>query len=72
MTNTLQLIFQLENDKALTLSVAAPKENVTDAEVAAVMQTIVEQNAFKRDDASIVAKKAARLVNRTVKEFNVM
>ncbi|WP_107839822.1 DUF2922 domain-containing protein [Metasolibacillus meyeri] len=72
MTNTLQLIFQLENDKALTLSVAAPKENVTDAEVAAVMQTIVEQNVFKRDDASIVAKKAARLVNRTVKEFNVM
>lgn len=72
MTNTLQLIFQLANEKSLTLSVMEPRENLTDAEVAAVMETIVTQNVFKRDEASIVAKKAARLISRNVKEFNIM
>ncbi|WP_230199390.1 DUF2922 domain-containing protein [Bacillus ndiopicus] len=72
MTSTLQLIFQLANEKTLTLSVGEPKENLTDAQVASAMQTIVEQNIFMRDGATIVAKKAARLISRTVKEFNIM
>ncbi|KYG91946.1 MULTISPECIES: DUF2922 domain-containing protein [Metasolibacillus] len=72
MTNTLQLIFQLADEKTLTLSVAQPKANLTDAEVVAAMQTIIEQNVFMRDNVTIVAKKAARIVSRTVKEFNVL
>lgn len=57
MTNTLQLIFQLADEKTLTLSVAQPKANLTDAQVVAAMQTIIEQNVFMRDNVTIVAKK---------------
>ena len=69
MTQVLELTFELADGKSLTLSVANPKVNVTEAEINQAMETIIASGAFTRDGQAIVAKKLARIVERNVTEF---
>ncbi|MDK2785043.1 MAG: hypothetical protein PWR11_909, partial [Bacillota bacterium] len=46
MEKTLSLVFRNAAGRTTTLSLAAPREDLTDAEVAQVMQTIIAKNIF--------------------------
>ena len=71
MTKVLELKFDTENGKTMTLTVNEPKESLTAAEVEAVMQTIIASNVFHNNGSSLVAINQARIVDRTVSEFEL-
>jgi len=69
MTQVLELKFDTSNGKSITLTVNEPKENLTAAEVENVMQTIIDSNIFHSNGGSLIAINQARIVERTVSEF---
>lgn len=66
MTKSLELIFLLSNEKTVTLTITNPKSNLTDNEINAAMNAIVSSNYFEREGETIIGKKQARFVERTV------
>ncbi|BCV25541.1 MAG TPA: DUF2922 domain-containing protein [Firmicutes bacterium] len=71
MEKTLSLVFKNAAGRTTTLSLAAPRDDLTDAEVAQVMQTIIQKNIFAGSGGELVAAATARLVSRDVSEFTV-
>ena len=73
MSQVLQLTFTNELNKTLTLNIENPKANLTEAEVNATMQTIIEQAIFEKEGFVFNSKKSARIVERNVTpiELNV-
>ena len=49
---TLKMIFTLENDKSLTLSLREPKDGLTKAAVEAVMEDIITKKAVVSKEGS--------------------
>ena len=59
MTNTLHLIFALDNGKTLTIQIADPKDGLTQAEADAVAATIIGNAAIVKDGAIPLSLKQA-------------
>lgn len=66
MAKTLQLQFETNNGKELTLSVDDPRSNLTREEIEAGMQSLINSNAFHVDSFSVSAIKGAKVVERNV------
>ena len=62
----LQLTFKNQEGGNFTLSVNDPKENITEAEVEGVMDTIIDQNAFYTNGGELASKNSARIVTRQI------
>lgn len=62
---TLKMAFVNEGAGTLTLSVRNPKDNITEAQVVAVMDNIIDKNVFATKDGDLVAKKWAKIVDTT-------
>jgi len=71
MTKVLELKFNTENGKTMTLTVNDPKESLTAGEVEAAMQEIIASNVFHYNGSSLVAINQARIVERNVSEFEL-
>ncbi|HHY92749.1 MAG TPA: DUF2922 domain-containing protein [Firmicutes bacterium] len=71
MEKTLSLVFKNAAGRTTTLSLAAPRDNLTAAEVKAAMETILAKNIFAGSGGELVAAVTARLVSRDVSEFAV-
>lgn len=71
MEQTLSLVFKNAAGRTTTLSLAAPRADLTDAQVAQVMQTIIAKNIFAGTGGDLVQAVTARLVSREVREFTV-
>lgn len=71
MAKTLELIFTTIAGKDVTLSVDEPREDVTDAELLAGMQSIIAQNVFEVEGSPLGAVKGARIVERNIVEYEV-
>lgn len=71
MTQVLELQFEVANGKPFTITVDAPKENLTVGQVYSAMQVIVQQNIFHKDGLSITGLKGARIVERNVSNFDL-
>ncbi len=71
MTQVLELQFATADGKTTTLTIDAPKPNVTVAEIQQAMETIVAKNVFAGQAGALSAIKGARLVDRQVTEFDV-
>ena len=69
MTQVLELKFDTANGKSMTITVDNPKVNLSAIEVEAAMQTIITSNIFHNNGSSLVAVNHARIVERTVSEF---
>ncbi|GAE27205.1 hypothetical protein JCM9140_3332 [Halalkalibacter wakoensis JCM 9140] len=67
----LELIFENEMGGNITLTLDNPVYPANPIAVSAAMDTIVAQNAFISSGGEIVAKKAARIVDRTVEEIEL-
>lgn len=67
----LELKFTNFDGKTVTYSLDQPVEPVDTEAVNAAMDEIIAQNAFTSTGGDIVAKKSARVVDRTVEEIDL-
>lgn len=67
----LELIFENEEGKTVTYSLDNPIDPADVVAVEAAMDEIVTQNVFSTSGGNIVAKKGARIVERTVTEIEI-
>ena len=56
LEKTLQLTFNLQDDKTATISIKDPKINLTEQEVKAAISTIVQQQASSQATATMNLK----------------
>ncbi|MER2111946.1 MAG: DUF2922 domain-containing protein [Solibacillus isronensis] len=66
MAQVLQLTFANIAGNTMTININDPKPNLTEAEVNAAMQTIIDQAVFSKDGFLYNVKKSARIVERNV------
>lgn len=67
----LELKFTNFDGKTVTYSLDQPVEPVDTEAVNAAMDEIITQNAFTSSGGDIVAKKSARVVDRSVEEIDL-
>lgn len=67
----LELKFTNLDGKTVTYSLDQPVEPVDTEAVNAAMDEIIAQNAFTSSGGDIVAKKSARVVDRSVEEIDL-
>lgn len=71
MAQVLDLQFETATGKTATISVDAPKADVTAEEIKQAMQTIITANVFEVQAGSFVGVKGARIVDRQVSPFEL-
>jgi hypothetical protein len=71
MAKTLQLQFENYDGKTVTYSLDNPVEPVDSEAVNTAMDEIINQDAFTSSGGDLVAKKGARLVERTVEDIEI-
>lgn len=69
MVKTLQLTFLTAGDKKVTLSVDEPKIGLSEEEVAAAMEAVIESRIFEIDDYPFASAVSAKIVERSVTEL---
>lgn len=72
MEKTLVLVFKNADGKNVSLSLAAPREDVTGLEVAQAMQDIITNDIFTSSGGDLVEVSAARIVSREVTELELV
>ncbi|AWE07755.1 DUF2922 domain-containing protein [Lysinibacillus sp. 2017] len=71
MSLVLQLTFTNALKQTMTLNIDSPKANLTEAEIDAAMQTIIDQAVFEKEGFAFNTKKSARIVERNVTPFEL-
>lgn len=71
MARVLQLTFANIAGNTMTININDPKPNLTEAEVNAAMQTIIDQQVFSKDGFLFNVKKSANIVERNVTEIKL-
>ncbi|MGM9923233.1 MAG: DUF2922 domain-containing protein [Bacillus sp. (in: firmicutes)] len=71
MSKILELVFTTDGGKTTTLAVDKPKGPLDVAAVKAVMDTLIAQSVFTSSSGKVAAKKAIRVVDRTVQEYEM-
>lgn len=66
MTKTLQMLFINEDGRTVTISLPDPLDTLTALQVTAVMDMIVQKNAFVSTGGALVGSSGARIVSRGV------
>lgn len=64
MTKTLEMVFRNSSGKEVTMSLADPKEDLTKAQVDAVMQEIISRNIFTSKTGELTQSVEARIRTR--------
>lgn len=72
MSTKLEMSFKNAMDNKSTLSVDNPRGDLTDAEVAAVMQDIIAKNVFNTTGGDLASINSARIVSTTIDELTVL
>lgn len=62
MAKKLSMTFKTAEGKIFTMNVDEPKDGLTEAEVRAVMDAVVAENAFNTSSGDVVAVKSAEIV----------
>lgn len=68
----LLMTFLTESGKKVSLFVTDPRDNVTEAEIKAVMDLVVEKNIFAPGGDDIVSAKEAKIVQTETTEFDLV
>ena len=71
MEYTLSMTFLTEADEKYSLSISGVKENITEENVAALMDIILANDIFISKKGAIVSKYSAKLTERQVTSFTV-
>ncbi|GAE95155.1 hypothetical protein JCM21714_4367 [Gracilibacillus boraciitolerans JCM 21714] len=67
----IELKFENEEGKLVTISLDNPVEPVDEVAVNSAMDTIIAQNAFTSSGGDLVVKKSARIVERNVMDIEI-
>lgn len=68
----LLMTFMTEFDRKVSLFVTDPREDITESEIKAVMDLIVEKNIFAPNGEDIVSAKEAKIVQTETTEFDLV
>lgn len=71
MAKTLQMVFLNQLGKNATINIPEVKDDVTEAEIKALMELIISKNIFDTTGGNLVALMEANLVSRDVQEITV-
>ena len=66
MEFTLSMTFTTSNGDKSTISIEGVKENLTQAEVSTLMDTIIEKDIFLTKNGTLTGKYSAQLVQKQV------
>lgn len=66
MAKVLQMAFLTDEGKKVTLTVDAPREDLTEEEVMTVMTKVITEDVFRVDASPIVKAVSAQIVDRNV------
>ena len=62
----------MAESKEVTYTVEDPKDALTEAEIKAAMDLIVEKNIFKKNNYDLVEAVEARIVNTQTQEYDLV
>lgn len=68
----LVLVFRNSVGKEITLTIEDPKDALTEAEIKAAMDVVVEKNIFKKNNYDLVEAVEARIVNTQTQEYDLV
>ncbi|MGL5713058.1 MAG: DUF2922 domain-containing protein [Paraclostridium sp.] len=68
----LLMTFLTDSGRKVSLFVTDPRDNVTEAEIKAVMDLVVEKNIFAPNGDDIVSAKEAKIVQTETTEFDLI
>ena len=68
----LLMTFMTEFGRKVSLFVTDPREDITESEIKAVMDLIVEKNIFAPNGEDIVSAKEAKIVQTETTEFDLV
>ncbi|WP_079441544.1 DUF2922 domain-containing protein [Clostridium chromiireducens] len=71
MEYTLSMTFLTEAGTKASLSISGVKSTVTEAEVNALMDTIISKNVFKTNAGAFVKKADAKLTAKNVTDYSI-
>lgn len=71
MAGVLELKFDTEQGKSMTITINDPKPNLTSTEVETVMQTIINSDIFHHEGYPLVGISQARIVERNITMFDI-
>ena len=68
----LVLVFKNSIGKEVTITIEDPTDALTEAEIKAAMDLIVEKNIFKKNNYDLVEAVEARIVNTQTQEYDLV
>lgn len=69
MAQTLELRFETDAGKAMTLTVDQPRANLTESEVESGMAALIASDVFYVESLPVSVAKSARLVERNITDL---
>lgn len=71
-SKVLQMIFKNSVGKEVTISVDDPKDALTETEIKAAMDTIIEKNIFKKNNYDLVSAVEAKVITKETTEYDLI
>lgn len=65
----LRMVFADSGGSRFTITIANPKDNITEQEILNVMDMIIQKNIFSGRSGDLIAKVDARIVENTTSDF---
>lgn len=70
--NKLVMVFKNRIGKNVTLSTDDPRDDLTEEQIKAVMELIIEKNIFKKNNHTFVEAVDAQIVNSQINEYDLI
>lgn len=72
--NEKKLVMSFKNSvgKVITITIEDPKDSLTEAEIKATMDTIVEKNIFRKNNYEFVEAVSAKIVSTETTEYDLV
>ena len=71
MEYILSMTFNTEGGKTTSLSISGVRNDITEPEVLALMDLIIEKNIFEVNSVALVSKNSAKLTQRVITKYEV-
>lgn len=68
---TLELSFSTVKGGEITLAIPDPKDDVTEEQIEMVMDNVISTGIFTESKGLVIEKTGARIVTKTVQEFEI-
>jgi len=69
VTQTLRMIFRSQAGNNVTIALDNPRDNLTAAEIEAVMDLVIARNVFSSAGGDLVAKQDIRVIDTTTNDL---